>query len=132
MSRKPIETANIGAGLWKGTGMWAWLLFRISGLILVLYLAAHIIIISTGQWGSFDRVMNYMDKSVFTLFELALIVAVLYHGLNGIRIILMDLGIGVHKHKLMFWTAMAVVVICFAVFAWVAFTYVITGKGVTG
>ena len=49
MSAKPRETANVGAGLWKATGMWAWLLFRISGLVLVFYLGAHIIVISTGQ-----------------------------------------------------------------------------------
>jgi hypothetical protein len=30
-----------------------------------------------------------------------------------------------------FWSAMAVVVICFAIFAWVAFTFITTGKGVT-
>jgi succinate dehydrogenase/fumarate reductase cytochrome b subunit len=99
LSGKPRETANVGAGLWKATGMWAWLLFRISGLILVFYLA--------------------------------LVVAVLYHALNGVRIILMDFGIGVHRHKILFWSAMAVVVICFAIFAWVAFTYIVTGEGVT-
>lgn len=132
MSRKPIETANVGAGLWKATGMWAWLLFRIAGLVLVLYLFAHIAVISLGQWGSLDQAMDMLHGPVFILADLALVVAVLYHALNGVRIILMDLGIGVHRHKLMFWVAMAVVVICFAVFAWVAFTYMITGEGVTG
>ena len=131
MSQKPIETANVGAGLWKATGMWAWLLFRISGLVLVLYLGAHIVIISLGQWGSLDRVMELFDTPVMVLLDLALVVAVLYHALNGVRIILMDFGVGIHRHKLMFWSAMAVVVVCFAVFAWVAFTFIITGKGVT-
>jgi succinate dehydrogenase / fumarate reductase, cytochrome b subunit len=131
LSQKPIETANVGAGLWKATGMWAWLLFRISGLVLVLYLGAHIIIISLGQWGSLDTVMDLFDTPVMVLLDLALVVAVLYHALNGVRIILMDFGVGIHRHKTMFWSAMAVVVICFAIFAWVAFTFIITGKGVT-
>ena len=131
MSQKPIETANVGAGLWKATGMWAWLLFRISGLILVFYLGAHIIIISTGQFDKLDSLMKTFDNPVLVLADLALVVAVLYHALNGVRIILMDLGIGIKRHKVMFWSAMAVVVICFAVFAWVAFTYIATGKGVT-
>jgi succinate dehydrogenase / fumarate reductase cytochrome b subunit len=132
LSARPRETANVGAGLWKATGMWAWLLFRISGLVLVLYLGAHIIIISTGQFGTIDEWMERFDMPVMVLLDLALVVAVLYHALNGVRIILMDLGIGVHKHKVMFWAAMAVVVICFAIFAWVAFTFIATGKGVTG
>jgi hypothetical protein len=42
----------------------------------------------------------------------------------------MDLGVGIDRHKVVFWSAMAVVVICFAIFAWVAFTYIITGEGV--
>ena len=135
MSGRPRETANVGAGLWKATGMWAWLLFRISGLILVFYLGAHIIIISMGQFGaegeSLNNIMKTFDHPVLVLLDLALVVAVLYHALNGVRIILMDCGIGVHRHKILFWSAMAVVVICFAIFAWVAFTYIVTGEGVT-
>jgi len=134
LSAKPRETANVGAGLWKGTGMWAWLLFRISGLILVFYLGAHIIIISTARWASggatFNSLMKTFDNAGLVVMDLALVVAVLYHALNGVRIILMDLGVGVKQHKVMFWSAMAVVVICFAIFAWVAFTYIATGKGV--
>jgi succinate dehydrogenase / fumarate reductase, cytochrome b subunit len=130
LSAKPRETANVGAGLWKATGMWAWLLFRISGLVLVFYLGAHIIVISTGHFDQLDRLMKAFDNPVAVLADLALVVAVLYHALNGVRIILMDLGIGIQRHKIMFWSAMAVVVICFAVFAWVAFTFIATGKGV--
>jgi succinate dehydrogenase / fumarate reductase cytochrome b subunit len=131
LSGGPRETANVGAGLWKATGMWAWLLFRISGLVLVFYLGAHIIVISTGQFDKLNSMMKMFDNPVLVLADLALVVAVLYHALNGVRIILMDLGIGVKRHKIIFWTAMVVVVVCFAVFAWVAFTFIITGKGVT-
>jgi len=131
LSGKPRETANVGAGLWKATGMWAWLLFRISGLILVFYLGAHIIVISTGQFDKLNDLMKMFDNPVLVLMDLALVVAVLYHALNGVRIILMDFGIGVHRHKILFWGAMAVVVVCFAVFAWVAFTFIVTGEGVT-
>ncbi len=130
MSAKPRETANVGAGLWKATGMWAWLLFRISGLILVFYLGAHIIVISTGQFDQFNNLMKAFDHPVAVVLDLALVVAVLYHALNGVRIILMDFGIGVQRHKITFWSAMAVVAICFAVFAYVAFTFIATGSGV--
>jgi succinate dehydrogenase / fumarate reductase cytochrome b subunit len=110
--------------------MWAWLLFRISGLILVFYLGAHIVAISMGQFDKLDALFTTFDNPVLVLADLALVVAVLYHALNGVRIILMDFGIGIHRHKVMFWSAMAVVVICFAVFAYVAFTFLATGKGV--
>ena len=133
MSKKPRETANVGTGLWKATGMWAWLLFRISGLILVFYLGAHIIIISTGQFGSdgetFNSLMKFFDHPVAVVLDLALVVAVLYHALNGIRIILMDFGVGIKRHKIVFWSAMAVAVICFVVFAYVAFSYIADDVG---
>jgi succinate dehydrogenase / fumarate reductase cytochrome b subunit len=132
LSAKPRETANVGAGLWKATGMWAWLLFRISGVILVFYLGAHIIIISTAQFASdgstFTDVMNFLEHPVALVFDLALVVAVLYHALNGVRIILMDLGVGIHRHKIVFWSAMAIVVICFVIFAYVAFSYIATDE----
>jgi succinate dehydrogenase / fumarate reductase cytochrome b subunit len=121
----------VGAGLWKATGMWAWLLFRVSGLILVLYLVAHIIVISTGRFDRLDDLMKMFDHPILVLLDLALVVAVLYHALNGVRIILMDFGIGLRRHKVVFWTTMAVVVACFAIFAWVAFTFIVTGTGVT-
>lgn len=130
MSSKPRETANVGAGLWKATGMWAWLLFRISGLILVFYLGAHIIVISTAAWteggSTFTDVMNFLEHPVALVLDLALVVAVLYHALNGVRIILMDFGVGIHRHKIVFWSAMAVVVVCFVIFAYVAFSYIVT------
>ena len=120
----------MGAGLWKATGMWAWLLFRISGLTLVFYLGAHIIVISMGRFDKFDQWMKTFDHPVLVLADLALVAAVLYHALNGVRVILMDFGIGIKRHKVMFWTAIAIVVACFAVFAWVAFTFIGTGSGV--
>jgi succinate dehydrogenase / fumarate reductase cytochrome b subunit len=126
---KPRETANVGAGLWKETGMWAWLFFRISGLVLVLYLFAHIVIISMGQFGvdgeTLNSVMTTFEHPVAILLDLLLVVAVLYHALNGVRIVLMDFGVGIKRHKVVFWSFMAIAVICFAFFAWVALDYLI-------
>ena len=71
--------------------------FRISGLILVFYLGAHIIVISTGQFDKFDALMKTFDHPLAVILDLALVVAVLYHALNGVRIILMDFGIGIQQ-----------------------------------
>jgi len=37
-----------------------------------------------------------------------LIAVLLYHALNGLRVTLVMLGIGVAQHRLMFWAAMVV------------------------
>ena len=51
----------------------------------------------------------------------------LYHALNGVRIVLMDFGVGIKQHKIIFWSCMAVAVICFVFFAYVAFDYLVNG-----
>jgi len=49
--------------------------------------------------------------------ELLLIAAVLYHLLNGLRLLLFDLGIGMRRQKPLFWGLMVtgLVVMVFAV-----------------
>jgi len=89
------------------TGFWAWLLHRISGLAVVFYLLMHIVVISTVLWGtgSFDATMQTLKQPIFAAGELLLVVAILYHGLNGLRIILLDLGVGIRHQKILFWGA---------------------------
>ncbi len=111
MSAQERETANVGAGLWKGLGMWAWILFRISGLVLAVYLFVHIWVISQGRVGGADRLdsfFSFFDKPFLVFLDAVLVAAVLYHALNGVRILLMDLGIGIRRHKAVFWICMLV------------------------
>ena len=121
-----VET-NVGAGLWKGVGMWAWVLFRISGLILVAYLFVHIGIVSQAQVqgpGVLDRLFKTFDNPILVFLDFMLVSAVLYHGLNGVRIVLMDLGYGVRQHKLVFLAVMIVAAGFLAAFAVVAAPYI--------
>ena len=120
MSVKEREQANVGAGLWKGTGMWAWMLFRISGLVLVFYLFVHLWVISQGRIGGPEAINNlfeFFDRPLLVFLDLMLVAAVLYHALNGVRIILMDLGVGIRQHKAVFWVCMLVAAIALCVFA---------------
>ena len=45
--------------------------------------------------------------SLFVLLDLLLVWAVLFHAMNGVRVVLMDMGVGIHRHKLVFWLCMA-------------------------
>lgn len=125
---KEREQANVGAGLWKGMGMWAWILFRISGLVLVFYLFVHLWVISQGRIGgpeSLNSLFEFFDKPLLVFLDLMLVAAVLYHALNGVRIILMDLGVGVHRHKAIFWVCMLVAAIALALFAAKASSFIL-------
>ncbi len=111
MSAKERETANVGAGLWKGLGMWAWILFRVSGLVLAAYLFVHIWVISQGRVGGaeqLDGFFEFFDKPFLVFLDSVLVAAVLFHALNGVRILLMDCGIGIKRHKAVFWICMLI------------------------
>ena len=93
----------------RGVGGWAFALNRITGLGLVLYLVIHLVALSLlargeAAWDAFIALM----KSPFVLaLDLVLILGLLFHGLNGVRIALVGMGIGVPRHKGLFWFLMA-------------------------
>lgn len=103
--------------VWTTIGMWAWILHRLTGLGLVLYIFIHIVLMSTALWRgqqAFDSLLSYlMGHPVFQMLETLVVGAALYHGFNGIRILLFDLGagIGVRSQKILFWSLMAVAAI---------------------
>ncbi|HET6496601.1 MAG TPA: succinate dehydrogenase, cytochrome b556 subunit [Thermoleophilia bacterium] len=120
--------AEAGSGLWKGLGMWAWVLFRVSGLVLALYLFVHIWVISQGRVGGPERLNElfaFFDKPLLVFLDLMLVAAVLYHALNGVRIILMDLGFGLRRHKAIFWVCMALAALALGVFAFRASSFIL-------
>jgi succinate dehydrogenase / fumarate reductase cytochrome b subunit len=106
------------ADLWPTNyklGMWVWLLHRVSGVGLALYAVLHIWAISSsrsGEAGSgFDRLMDFFYSPWGIALDLLLLAAVVYHTMNGVRILLFDLGIGVRSQARLFWGLMAVGII---------------------
>lgn len=98
-------------------GMWAWALHRISGVIIALYSLAHILALSSvlAGTGSFDSVMKLLFQPVVLWLELGLLAAIIFHGLNGIRLILFDLGLGIKFQKEIFVSSLLLGLIIFLV-----------------
>jgi succinate dehydrogenase / fumarate reductase cytochrome b subunit len=74
-------------------GMAAFLLHRISGLAVLLFLTIHIIDTSTVYFfpDFYEEFLAVYRSPTFMLLEIALMAGVVYHGLNGFRIALFDL-----------------------------------------
>jgi succinate dehydrogenase / fumarate reductase cytochrome b subunit len=81
----------IAALRYRGGGpMLAWIFHRISGLGMVLFISLHIIAshFSLDAGSDWAIALNTIYMSVY--FQLFIYFCVLYHGLNGIRIIVLD------------------------------------------
>ncbi len=89
-------------------GWWAWFLQRLTGVSLVGYLFLHIAVISTAGAGAdtFDGVLIVLQKPFFVVLDLLLVAAVLYHALNGLRVVLFDLGVGIKQQAQLVWVCL--------------------------
>jgi len=92
------------------TGMTAWVLHRITGLALVFYVTLHIWVVSSLQLGSrtFETTMEFVSAPVFRFLEVGLLFCVIYHSLNGIRLIAIDFFGATEKHVPIFYALMAI------------------------
>jgi succinate dehydrogenase / fumarate reductase cytochrome b subunit len=75
-------------------GYWAWMLHRVSGLAVLAFLALHIVdiwLMTLGpEW--FDAAVGLYRHPLFRVGEVFVFAGVLYHALNGLRIIALDLS----------------------------------------
>ena len=110
VKRKPAEWFNLKG---KRAGFWAYAAMRLSAIGLVLYLFLHLVVLSQlavgpAQWNSFVALVK---SPAFLLLDIVLIIGILVHGLNGIRLSLIGFGIGVPSHKLMLWLAVILTIV---------------------
>ncbi len=73
-------------------GMWAWIFHRFTGLGVLLFVFLHVVDTALIGWGpsAYNHAIALYRMTVFRILEIVLVGAVLYHALNGIRIIIMD------------------------------------------
>ena len=94
----------------RGHGGRALALHRVTGLVIVLYLYLHLAVLSMllighSAWSSF---LSLVTAKSFLALEVVLIAAVLFHGLNGIRVALVGSGIAVTRERALFWVGTAI------------------------
>ncbi len=75
-----------------GAGQWAWILHRVTGVGVFVFLLAHIVDTSMIGWGpkAYNKMIALYRLPFFRVGEVLLAGAVLYHALNGIRIVIID------------------------------------------
>ncbi|TMT86120.1 succinate dehydrogenase, cytochrome b556 subunit [Haloterrigena sp. H1] len=108
-------------GRWKefSAGMWAWIFHKFTGWILIGYLFTHISVLSTslGAAGNEAAIMNEADIYTTTLqgleglflirlLEIGLLAVAVFHILNGLRLLMVDLGVGLEAQDKSFYASL--------------------------
>jgi succinate dehydrogenase / fumarate reductase cytochrome b subunit len=72
--------------------MWSWVLHRISGAAIFFFLFVHVVDTALVRVSpeAYNAVIETYKTPIVGLMEIGLVAAVLYHALNGIRVILID------------------------------------------
>ncbi|MBV9417907.1 MAG: hypothetical protein JO363_23185 [Solirubrobacterales bacterium] len=96
----------------RGHGGRAMALHRLTGLVIVVYLYLHLgvlsmLLIGHSAWSGF---LSLVTAKSFLALEVVLIAAVLFHGLNGIRVALVGSGIAVPRERALFWAGAAIAI----------------------
>lgn len=105
-------------------GSWAFALNRLTGLGLTLYLFLHLgvlFLLSRGP-GAWDSFLELAKSPFYLLLDVVLIFGLLFHGLNGIRVGLVGMGVAVHNHRSLFWVLIGIGAVLFVASVYLVFT----------
>ena len=106
-----MPTAPAGT-LYRGReGMWSWVAHRITGALTFFFLFAHVLDTALVRVSpeAYDTVIATYKTPLVNLMEVGLVGAVLYHALNGLRIILIDFWAkGPRYQRQMLWSIVVV------------------------
>lgn len=91
--------------------MWSWVAHRITGVATFFFLFVHVLDTALVRVSpdTYDRVIDTYKNPLVNLMEVGLVGAVLYHALNGVRVMLVDFWEkGAKYQRPMLWIIVAV------------------------
>ncbi|EHR59567.1 succinate dehydrogenase, cytochrome b556 subunit [Saccharomonospora cyanea] len=92
-------------------GMWSWVLHRITGVLTFFFLFVHVLDTALVRVSpnAYNAIIETYKTPIVNLMEVGLVGAVLYHALNGIRVILVDFwSKGAKYQRVMLWSILGV------------------------
>ncbi|MFB6074838.1 MAG: succinate dehydrogenase, cytochrome b556 subunit [Haloarculaceae archaeon] len=98
-------------GRWREftAGMWAWIFHKFTGWVLVAYLFGHIAVLSTAIRGAdlYSNTIGGLEALLIVRFlEVGLLTVAVFHILNGIRLLFVDLGVGLESQDKSFYASL--------------------------
>ena len=106
-----MATAPVGTLYRGGQGMWSWVAQRITGIAVFFFLYVHVLDTALVRVSpeAYDLVIATYKTPIVNLLEVGLVGAVLYHALNGVRVIAVDFWArGPRYQRQMLWAVVGV------------------------
>ncbi|UWG48406.1 Succinate dehydrogenase/fumarate reductase, cytochrome b subunit [Halanaeroarchaeum sp. HSR-CO] len=110
--RGPVE--DFGRWTEFSAGMWAWVFHKFTGWVLIGYLFAHIAVLSSAIAGPevYTQTLQNLESILLVrMLEVGLLAVAVFHTLNGVRLLLVDLGIGLESQAKSFYASLIVTAI---------------------
>lgn len=95
MSSSSLKTTLKGYVGYRGRqGQYSFLLHRVTGLGVLLFLAIHIVDTSFVYFAPhlYEEVINLYRSTLFGIGEVGLVFCLFFHGVNGVRVAYLDLA----------------------------------------
>jgi succinate dehydrogenase / fumarate reductase cytochrome b subunit len=109
-------------GRWREfeAGMWAWIFHKFTGWVLIGYLFTHIAVLSTAIPASgaetavlqatndvyTQTIVSLEELLLVRILEVGLLSVAVFHMLNGTRLLLVDLGVGLESQDRSFYASL--------------------------
>ena len=98
-------------GRWRefSAGMWAWVFHKFTGWVLVGYLFTHIAVLSTATISATaytQTIVGLESLLVIRFLEVGLLAVAVFHILNGLRLLFVDLGVGLEAQDKSFYASL--------------------------
>jgi succinate dehydrogenase / fumarate reductase, cytochrome b subunit len=94
--------------LYRGReGMWSWVAHRVSGVTIFFFLFVHVLDTSLVRVSpeAYDDVVGTYKTPIVSVMEYGLVAAVLFHAMNGLRLVAVDFwSKGPKYQRQMLWT----------------------------
>ena len=116
----------------KAVGQFAYVFQRLSGLVIVFYLYLHLFVLSNLLKGqvTYNQIVSsitYGPDDLFVVFDVLLALVIFYHGANGLRLALNEMGIGLKHNKLFFFVFEGIAMVALIVFLYYAWQFIAVG-----
>ncbi len=103
-------------------GMWTWILHRLTGLGILFFLIIHVVETATVIYSptTYDNFLVLYKNPFFRFAELLIVFAVLYHAVNGLRIVIQDFWpMVMQRQRELVWAGAVIVVLAMIPITWI-------------